>query len=139
MPDNSKTSKKIIQYFANGDLVGLLKEGITAFFDCLQPQQLTYEEFMKNTGKYIDRMVAKIKAEEKLNFWGGKCLFCYDKGNESISISTRMYFKDQKGVWINKELHGCIPISKFTQEALDNDIKALIDRKQLQFDIDDVM
>lgn len=110
----------------NQDWFDLAKLGFEAVIDLISDAPLTYADFVAAISQYVDAKITEISTEEGLRFVGGECHLSVIEPEKKVETKVELYFKNEKGSWIKKELSGQTDFEVFSAETLDGEIANIL-------------
>lgn len=86
-------------------------------------RKMTFDEYLKETSDYIDELIINTVQSELLTCVGGYTNLSISKDRKNLIIVVDLYYKDPTDKWIQRTIRGETPISLFTPESLQNELK----------------
>ncbi|MCM3078364.1 hypothetical protein [Brevibacillus invocatus] len=94
-------------------------------------QRVTLDELAAQYSDECDRMIELGSEKGSLYYVGGR--FCMQKAEvDSIRLDIQMYFQNQQGEWIQKQIGKTVPLSRLTKEAQ----AELLSRGEVQYELE---
>lgn len=86
-------------------------------------RKMTFDEYLKETSDYIDELIINTVKSELLTCVGGYTNLSISKDRKNLNIVVDLYYKDPTDKWIQRTIRGETPVSLFTPESLQNELK----------------
>ena len=97
-------------------------EAVDNFLNKLTPK-FSFESFLEFLEEYFDEIIRAHLLEEDCKYLGGFCNLIVM--NDSLKVDTELYY-EQEGQYDKHNLIGMVPLNRFNQKALEEDIEDII-------------
>lgn len=122
----SQRAMLMVRAAVNQDWFDLAKLGFDALVNLVSKEPLSFENYLDAISQYLDVKIMQFSEEENLRFVGGECSLTVARQEKTILTKAQMYFKNENGKWVLKEMNGNTSFNCFTAETLDGEITEIM-------------
>ena len=97
--------------------------------------QCTFEEFLRKTSEYLDKIILTKERRNNLDYVGGKISFNLNVKGDYVKMSSKLYFRNEAEEWIVQESSNNVKKTRFSDWDKDEDLKKIEAGETLELDI----